>query len=60
MKPHLYQEENGLIHDCEETCFGRDTVVVWTKCGKDVPVGMSFRSWDEKSDCKECKPTTRQ
>lgn len=53
-KPILYEDESNIIHDCQDTCFGRDTVIVYTKCGIDVPAGMSFRSQREKSNCQRC------
>lgn len=53
---HLYQSPDGSIHECEgeEIANGKDTYVVWTKCGLiDVPSNKSFRS-EEAVTCPEC------
>lgn len=53
---HLYEDKNGLIHECESgQIMQRDkyTKLVWTKCNKDVPANNSFNS-NELATCKNC------
>lgn len=53
MRNHLFQDDSGVIHSCHLSTIGRDTSLVWTDCGIDVPENASFQGY-EVPDCKEC------
>ncbi len=57
---HLYEDKAGVIHSCESSQMipgNKGTVLVWTKCNKDVPANKSFTS-REFISCPECKGIT--
>lgn len=53
---HLYQI-GELLHACNSSqLFSNDkgSIVVWTKCGIDVPENKSFKSNKEIVTCLKC------
>jgi hypothetical protein len=48
-------EDGSLTHSVEGTEVHPGIVLLWTKCGKDVPANSAVASWEMPVTCKRCE-----
>ena len=55
-----FEDDDNVIHECDGAQMipnNRDTFLVWTLCGRDVPAGKAFKVKDGEEDvtCPNCE-----